>query len=253
MRNEEAWEGSGDVPGRSESFSTPSLLSVIGAGPARVPIPDADTEESMRPAVFDSDPPADLRTMIPIVDPRVVTLDDLEFMLGFCTEAERGREARLLLDGAAFVEERKLLAVHGSASLCVAEVELEPDAARARFVRLEGYGRALLSVDSVAVALREASDLVLKWHVVAGFEGRFSFKRLEVAGLEVLRLSGQGSLLLDAPSRPVIVSVSKAEEFTVSPDAVLGWSLSLAVSRESGPLDNSFLRFRGDGLVLLGA
>lgn len=254
VRNEEAWEGTtGGLPETAEDYQTPSLLSVIGATPARAPIPDADTERSVRPAVFDSDPPRDAEISVPVVDPRVVTLDDLEFMLGFSADAERPREVRLLLEGAAFVEERKLVAVYGAGALSEAGEALEPDPARARFARLEGYGRVLLAVDGHAVALREARDLVVRLGALAGFEGRFAFKRMQVVGLEVLRLSGDGSVLLDAPGRPVVVTVSAQEDFTVSPDAVLGWSLALTVDREEGPLGNGFLRFRGDGFVLLGA
>lgn len=254
IRNEEAWEGTtGGLPETSEDYQTPSLLSVIGAGPARVPIPDADTERNQRAAVYDSDPPRDVELSVPVVDPKVVTLEDLEFMLGFSTDAERPREVRLLLEGAAFVEERKLVAVHGAGALSPAGEALEPEPGRARFARLEGYGRVLLSVDGHAVALREARDLVVRLGALAGFEGRFAFKRQEVAGLDVLRLSGDGSVLIDAPGRPVVVAVGAQEGFSVSPDAVLGWSLSLSVESELGPLGNAFLRFGGDGFVLIGA
>lgn len=254
VRNEEAWEGTtGRLPETADDYQTPSLLSVIGAGPARMPIPDADTERNLRAEVVDSDPPAGPDFAVPVVDPAVVTLDDVEFMLGFSTGVESGREARLLLEGAAFIEERKLVAVYGAGSLSLAGEELEADPERARFARLEGYGRVLLAVDGTAVALRDARDLAIRFSALAGFEGRYAFKRIEVAGLDVLRLSGEGSVLLDTQGRPLVVAVSSQEDLTVSPDSVLGWSSSLAASRELGPLGNVFLRFRGDGFVLLGA
>jgi Flp pilus assembly protein TadD len=113
---------------------------------------------------------------------------------------------------------------------------------------LDGPSVLLLSVEGVAVALRELKDAVFAPGVLRGYAGDWRVEPGPRGGVELL---GEGSALITAPGIPLIVPLAPEREVLCAEAALLGWSnrVSVVPSRPDAP--DGRVEARGPGWILV--
>ena len=243
----------GIIPdGTPRSGSFPVQISERpSSDPAQGAARDELSGEPTRARTSDLEPPAKTEHVaVPTVKTPLRTLDHLPWEPGFDVGTKPSADARLVVGGSAYVRRTSIVATWGPVKMHAAESALgktdDP------FCRVEGRLRVLIKVRDIAVALRDVNDVTVPARVLAGFEGDFGWSCHKALGLSVVRLEGQGTVLLDAPAPAIIAKVDEQHPLALRRDAVLAWSngLSMKVILLEGE-DEATLTFDGQGFVAL--
>lgn len=247
------------VIARRESL-TPrrSMDALVDLPFAAAPI-SVDHLPSIRPSRLSDEPTGRIENLppIPFVEPSLRLFGDLSWAPGFSTGREMGPQARLVMNGLAYVRRSAIVAAVGElASERVLRTDGGPGAfggASDPILRLRGVAKLLLKVWNFAAALRDARSMIAVESALVGFEGEFTFESRRYAEIDLVRLEGRGSLLLDCPGAPVVATLHGDEAMVVSPDAVLAWSDGVIPQPAADPVPPELLTLRGHGLVIVAA
>lgn len=267
----------GELPGEPAWSSPPAITSRIPVAvrrsppdPIRTPsVPPPPRLDGVESDVPTSAPPfAETRDVIPVslgpfpriplVEPALRLYTDLPWVPGFSTGPDVGPDARLSLAGGAYLRSSAVVAGSGEMRF---DVVMRREAHRPTTMvlggaddpicRVEGRANLLLRVPGAAATLREAEDLIVRESCLMGFDDSFGFENARVQGLEVVKLSGTGTILVDGRS-PLVATISPGEPLCVTASQVLAWTPGLDVTpliaheRDGARL----LQFHGQGLVI---
>ncbi|MCC7386646.1 MAG: tetratricopeptide repeat protein [Deltaproteobacteria bacterium] len=247
------------VIARRESL-TPrrSMDALVDLPFASAPI-SADPLPAIRSSRLSDEPTGRIENLppIPFVEPSLRLFGDLSWAPGFSTGREMGPQARLVMNGLAYVRRSAIVAAVGEiASERVLRTDGGPGAfggASDPILRLRGIAKLLLKVWNFAAALRDARSMIAVESALVGFEGEFTFESRRYAEIDLVRLEGRGSLLLDCPGAPVVATLHGDEAMVVSPDAVLAWSDGVIPQPAADLVPPELLTLRGHGLVIVAA
>lgn len=225
---------------------------------APVPTPDPMASfSSSRPSRAAPRPADPSLPPVPFVEPALRLFGDLSWAPGFSAGRELSPQARLVLAGTAYLRGSAIVAAVGEVGYFpVARVENGRPTAAAfggasdPIYRLVGDSKLLLRVWNNAIALRDVRGLVVQESALVGFEGEFSWEARRVHGMEVVRLDGRGSVLVNAEGPPVVASLSD-EAMVVGAEALLAWTDGLIAEGGPNPGGGDWLTLRGTGLVLV--
>jgi len=113
---------------------------------------------------------------------------------------------------------------------------------------VEGPSVLLLSVDGVAVALRNLRDAAFATGVLRGFEGRW---RAEPGAAGEWTLRGQGTALIASPGVPLLVPLAPGRAVICARAALLGWSNRVSVVPSGSDEVEGTLDAKGPGWILV--
>lgn len=194
---------------------------------------------------------------VPFVEPSLRLFGDLSWAPGFSAGRELGPQARLVLSGTAYLRASAIVAAVGEVGYFpVARMEAGRATASSfggasdPIYRLVGDSKLLLRVWNHAIAMRDVRGLVVLESALVGFEGDFSWDARRSHGLDVVRLDGRGSVLINADGPPVLASLSD-EAMVVGSEALLAWTDGLHAESGPNPGATDWLTLRGTGLVLV--
>jgi hypothetical protein len=199
---------------------------------------------------------------IPFIEPSLRLFDDLSWAPGFTTGRDLGPQARLVMKGTAFLRRSSIMTAVGDVSYSPA---VRVDDSRGSkmplggsadpIYRLDGDAKLLLRVWHYAAALRDARTMVVVESALVGFEGEIEWEPRRIRELDAVLLEGKGSVLLDCPGAPVVVTLSGNDKMVVNPEAVLAWTDGVLAEQGSqvGSPGGHLLQLRGHGLVIIAA
>ena len=266
VRDDAGWTTKvGHQPQVQQGFAIPSLLSVIAAAPVA---PDTEDLPKLSPAQSTDPPPpvrpsssiqvAAKKAALPLVEPGPRMLEGPGWVFGFSAGQQAGNTARLRLSGDAYLRASTIAAAAGQVTYRAAAkrergelTEVLLGGVKNPFFASSGEARILLHVRGLAVTLRDAEDLVAREDVLCGFHGFSSYENDRLYGVDLVRLSGKGSVLFDSPGEPVITPVRKELPVAVVSSALLAFGGQLRSRTvqltSSGPL----IEMSGTGYVVL--
>jgi len=133
--------------------------------------------------------------------------------------------------------------------LALGRRELRADGERPGWLRVRGPTVLLLSVDGLAVALRQLGSATFAPGVLRGHAGSF---QLEVDAEGRAWLEGRGSALIRSPGIPLAVPLAPDRRVLCAAPALLGWSSRVAIVPSGEPGSDERLEARGPGWILVG-